>query len=436
MKRWVSKNRTPLLQASFVLVVLVIAVTYVVVVSDLSDMDLRGLLFLAAIICCVLIAKNVFDNAREGQMVKELEAHMKKNDTLTSQALYLELYRKSPVPYLVIDHEGVVQSANMAAARILGTSQSKAHGLHIFEVLRSKEIEHIDFLHERFKNGVAFSNEKVEVLRDDKKETWALMSIFPIVNVPGVPVGLLTLVDITKQQKIEDAKTQFVSLASHQLRTPIAGMKWSAELLQMDNQNNLSERQQKYVSRLLLSVHRMARLVDDFLRVSRFELGTFEPDYSAFNVRELFEDIMLEQSARVEQKEQTVKTFFDEDMVTMYSDKNLVRMMVTNLFSNAVKYTREKGTIHIGYKQKADTIEISVVDNGMGIPVGDQDKIFTKLFRAENAVRDVPDGTGLGLYIVKEAIDVLKGRITFTSSQDMGTTFVVTLPLEEEPATS
>lgn len=435
MKRWIHKNRIPLLQAGFVLIILVAVVFYVVTANDFSEMDLRGLLLLVSVICCLLIAKSVFDKAREGQMVQDLEMHMKKNDSLTSQALYLELYRKSPVPYMVIDQDGTVQSANMAAARLLGTSQSKAHGLHIFEILRCEEIEHIDLLHERFKSGVAFSDEKVEVMRDDNRETWAMMSIFPIANVPGVPVGLLTLVDITKQKKIEDAKTQFVSLASHQLRTPIAGMKWSAELLQMDNPNNLTERQQKYVSRLLLSVHRMAMLVDDFLRVSRFELGTFVPEYNAFSVKELFDDVLLEQSSRVEQKELVVKTFHDETISSMYSDKNLVRMMLTNLFSNAVKYTRVKGTIHIGYKMKADTIEISVVDNGMGIPPSDQDKIFSKLFRAENAVRDVPDGTGLGLYIVKEAVAVLKGNITFTSAVNAGTTFVITLPLVEENST-
>lgn len=426
------KNQTPLLHSGLVLLVLVVVVSLLISATDFSHMDLQGLLFLVSLICCFLIAKNVFDTARESLMVQQLDEHMKLNDSLMSRALYLELYRKSPVPYMVIDQDGVVESANMAAARLLGIPQTKITGVHIFEVLRSEKIEHLDFLRERFKSGVPFSDEKVEVLRDDKKETWAIMSLFPIVNVPGLPVGLLTLVDITKQKKIEDAKTQFVSLASHQLRTPIAGMKWSAELLQMDGANNLTERQQKYIHRLLLSVHRMAVLVDDFLRVSRFELGTFVPDYSSFSVKELFDDVLLEQAARVEQKELVVKTFYDDTVSALLSDKNLVRMIVTNIFSNAVKYTREKGTIHIGYKKRGDTLEISVVDNGIGIPAADQEKIFTKLFRAENATRDVPDGTGLGLYIVKEAIEVLKGNISFTSGQNVGTTFTVTLPFEEE----
>jgi signal transduction histidine kinase len=105
-------------------------------------------------------------------------------------------------------------------------------------------------------------------------------------------------------------------------------------------------------------------------------------------------------------------------------------MIITNLYSNAIKYTRESGTIHIGFGRKNDSVVITVADNGMGIPAEDQDGIFKKLFRASNAVRNVPDGTGLGLYIVKEAVAVLKGQISFTTTENIGTTFEVVLPLE------
>jgi len=108
----------------------------------------------------------------------------------------------------------------------------------------------------------------------------------------------------------------------------------------------------------------------------------------------------------------------------------LIRMIVTNLYTNAAKYTREKGTIHLGFGRKDDDIVITVADNGMGIPAADQEGIFTKLFRASNAVRDVPDGTGLGLYIVREAVGVLKGNVSFTTVENIGTTFEVVLPLE------
>jgi signal transduction histidine kinase len=270
----------------------------------------------------------------------------------------------------------------------------------------------------------------VRIKRKDNREAWALLSLFAYVDSRGERIGLLTLVDITKQKKAEDAKSEFVSLASHQLRTPIAGMKWSAELLLMDNPESLSARQHKYIDRLLISIKRMALLVDDFLRVSRFELGTFQPEYDKVILSELFEDIMEEQSPRVRQKNIEVKTFFDDSIKEYKTDPNLIRMIVTNLYSNATKYTKEKGTIHLGFSKKDGDLIISVADNGMGIPSNDQSEIFSKLFRASNAVRNVPDGTGLGLYIVREAVVVLKGNVSFTTAENIGTTFEVTLPFE------
>jgi two-component system phosphate regulon sensor histidine kinase PhoR len=302
--------------------------------------------------------------------------------------------------------------------------------MNVFQRIKTSDAAHFDFLLEKFRSGVAISDEMVSIDRKDKRESWALLSLFGFTSAGGEKIGLLTLVDITKQKKAEDAKSEFVSLASHQLRTPIAGMKWSAELLQMDNPESLTDRQHKYIDRLLESIRRMAILVDDFLRVSRFELGTFQPEYDMVNLHELFADIIEEQSVRANQKSIEVKTFFDPAITSIKTDPNLIRMMITNLYTNAVKYTREAGTIHVGFGKKDGDLIITVQDNGMGIPPGDQDAIFSKLFRAGNAVRNVPDGTGLGLYIVKEAVGVLRGNVSFTSTENIGTTFEILLPLE------
>jgi len=133
----------------------------------------------------------------------------------------------------------------------------------------------------------------------------------------------------------------------------------------------------------------------------------------------------------VTNKKITVKKSFDSKINRIVTDPNLLRMIVTNIYSNAVKYTRENGTVHIGYSYKDEELNIIIADNGMGIPAEDQTEIFSKLFRASNAVRDVPNGTGLGLYIVKEAVSVLKGKITFSATENVGTTFEVVLPLRE-----
>jgi len=429
MQNWFNKNTKALGQSLgvfFVLFSIVILLTYY---YDFSQVNLGGLLFVFAFLCCVFVAKNIFDTNQSATETKEIKKSMAKDLAISSDQLYLQLYKNSPVPYIIIDFDGHIKSANIAAVRMLRKKQASIIGINVFEKLESDDPNHLQFLIEKFRNNISVTDEMVQVKREGYKEAWALLSLFSFTDLNGVQIGLLTLVDITRQKKADDAKSEFVSLASHQLRTPIAGMKWSTELLLMDGEKPLDPRQKKYIARLLLSIKRMGVLVDDFLRVSRFELGTFQAEYKTVELPKLFNDILEELDTRVKQKEITVKTFYESSLPTIESDQNLIRMIVTNLYSNAAKYTRDKGTIHIGYNRKDDNIVISVADNGMGIPLEDQEQIFSKLFRAANAVRNVPDGTGLGLYILREAVDVLDGKVTFTSTENSGTTFEVTLPL-------
>lgn len=430
MESWSSQNKRAAVHALVVFVVLFGIQVLLTLYYDFSGVDLGGLLFLVAFLCCVFVAKNTYDLIQADVTSKELQKSIAMDVAVSSDQLYVQLYKNSPVPYLLIDMEGHIKSANIAAVRMLGVTQAKVRGMNVFGRLQCDDLERLDVMVEKFRSGISVSDKMVQLKRPDKREAWALLSLFTFTDAAGQKIGLLTLVDITKQKKAEDAKSEFVSLASHQLRTPIAGMKWSAELLLVDDPERLSERQRKYIDRLLTSVQRMALLVDDFLRVSRFELGTFQAEYKQVALPALIEDVMEEQSSRVTQKQIEVKTFFDEKVGTIVTDPNLIRMIVTNLYSNAVKYTREQGTIHVGFACKDDNVVITVADNGMGIPAEDQDEIFSKLFRATNAVRNVPDGTGLGLYIVREAVSVLKGNITFSTTENVGTTFEVTLPLE------
>ena len=425
-----SQSNKPLMQALTVFLLLFAVVIGLTFFFDFSGIDLGGLLFLMAFLCCVLVAKDIYDISSGSETTAVLQQALSKNTAFASEEMYIQLYNNSPVPYILITNDGTVESANISAVRAFGVTQDQIKGMNVFQRIKTSDAAHFDFLLEKFRSGVAISDEMVSIDRKDKRESWALLSLFGFTSAGGEKIGLLTLVDITKQKQAEDAKSEFVSLASHQLRTPIAGMKWSAELLQMDNPESLTDRQHKYIDRLLESIRRMAILVDDFLRVSRFELGTFQPEYDMVNLHELFADIIEEQSVRANQKSIEVKTFFDPAITSIKTDPNLIRMMITNLYTNAVKYTREAGTIHVGFGKKDGDLIITVQDNGMGIPPGDQDAIFSKLFRAGNAVRNVPDGTGLGLYIVKEAVGVLRGNVSFTSTENIGTTFEILLPLE------
>lgn len=423
------KQKKPLTQALVLFCVLLVFIFVCAAFVDFSKFNTPALLFIAAIICAIFISKNVYDNAEAEVFSDQVDKDFEENLIYASQELYTELYQNSPVPYLLIEVDGHIKSANLAAYRLLGLTKGKELEVNVFDRIVADEPHHVELLIEKYQNRIPVSEETVRVQSTKGDEAWVLLSLFHFVSAKQ-HVGLLTLVDITRQKQVESAKSEFVSLASHQLRTPIAGIKWSAELLQLDAGSNLTDQQRKYIDRLLLATKRMAMLVDDFLRVSKFELGTFYPEYSDVSLRTIIEDVISEQAGRIAQKKIEVKTFFDDSLPEFSSDVNLLRMILTNLFSNAVKYTPESGTIHIGYGRKDENIIFSVADNGMGIPGQDQERIFSKLFRAGNAVRLVPDGTGLGLYIVKEAVDVLHGKVTFHSVENEGATFEVVLPIQ------
>lgn len=346
-----------------------------------------------------------------------------------TQSLYTQLYQKSPVPYFVVNMDGDISSANTAAARLLGREQYMLRGQNIFSLLNVSSPEHKNVLVEKFRGGIGISDELVWLQRPDRKQVWTLMSLCTFDTAYTESYGLLTLVDITKQKKAEDAKTEFISLASHQLRTPIAGMKWSAELLEMDGSETLSPRQHKYLNRLTDSISRLSVLVDDFLRVSRFELGTFEPELQPFPIKELVSDVLQEQADTIAHKQITLETSFDKRVTEVTTDPDLLRMIVTNIFGNAVKYTSVGGFVDISYELKDRLLTLRIRDTGMGIPASEQPQIFSKLFRASNAAHDVPDGTGLGLYIVREAVEVLGGKIDFVSAEGQGSTFTVQIPV-------
>lgn len=428
------KQSLPLLVAITFFAVSALSLVLFALLYDFSETNIPLLFFLLCVVSISLLTKIIYTAFKDHEIDKNFSEEISSSTTFEANELYTELYKNSPIPYLLINFNGEIISANIAALRFLGLSKTKVEGLPIFKRIFSNQSEHVDFIKEKYQNKLSVSNETVQIRQSETNNAWALLSLFQFNGKNGEHLGLLTLVDITKQKRIESAKTEFVSLASHQLRTPIAAIKWSAELLQIDEEKNLTDRQKKYIDRLLLGSKRMAILVDDFLRVSKFELGTFQPEYTKISLTETIEAVIVEQASKAAAKKIVTNTFFDSAIDTMCTDQNLVRMIVTNLYSNAVKYSKDSGTIHIGFGKKGENVLISVADNGLGIPMVDQDRIFSKLFRAKNAVREVPDGTGLGLYIAKQAVEVLRGKISFTSTEDRSTTFEVVLPTQSAPS--
>ena len=180
----------------------------------------------------------------------------------------------------------------------------------------------------------------------------------------------------------------------------------------------------------------MVALVNALLHVSRLELGAFATDPAPTNIIDIAKTVIREIRLMIEKKEITLKEQYAADFLQINTDSKLIRIILQNLISNAVRYTPKKGkvTIEISLsddKAHAPKILISVSDTGYGIPKGQQRQVFTKLFRADNVKEKDVEGTGLGLYIVKSIVEQLGGAIRFESEENKGTTFYVTLPAGE-----
>lgn len=247
--------------------------------------------------------------------------------------------------------------------------------------------------------------------------------------------------DVTKEMEVDRAKSEFVSLASHQLKTPLTSIKWLSEMLAAENAEPLTAKQLEYVRTIKTSARQMVEMVNDLLSMSRIELGTLAMTIEEFDIDALVREVVAEQQHAADMKRVAIALTSDPKFPKLHADRKLVRMILQNLLSNAIKYSHDGGTVEFELSLVSSTHEViflRVKDSGIGIPEKEQQNVFQKLYRAENAQKLVPDGTGLGLYVIKTILARASGGITFESKEGAGTTFFVSIPVTwtsgEKPA--
>lgn len=267
-------------------------------------------------------------------------------------------------------------------------------------------------------------------VRKDQTKFPVAVTAAPVIMGREVIGGVLIFRDIAKEYDVDKAKTEFVSLASHQMRTPLSTVRWYTEMLLADDAGRLNDQQKKYLEVIYASNRRMIELINSLLNVSRLELGTFAVEPEPTNLADLAEQVLKESEHIIRSSQFKIRKDYDAALPAINIDPKLMRMVFQNLISNAVKYTPPGGEIRVSIKKREKNLAIEVADNGYGIPQYQQSRVFTKLFRADNIKEKDSEGTGLGLYIVKSIIDQAGGTIRFESVENKGTTFYVTIPLE------
>lgn len=230
-------------------------------------------------------------------------------------------------------------------------------------------------------------------------------------------------------KEVDRAKTEFVSLASHQLRTPLTSISWFSEMLLKNEVGLLNPKQKEYLDEVYTQNRRMIDLVDDLLNSSRVDMGMLNIEPRKIDLKEILESVLEEMDPLVREKNIELEKNIAESLPSVETDPEMVRIVFQNLISNAVKYTPEKGKVTVALSSSGSHLEFKVTDTGYGIPKSQQNRVFTKMFRADNIRSKVTDGTGLGLYIARAVAKELKGKLHFVSEENKGTIFFVDLPI-------
>lgn len=258
------------------------------------------------------------------------------------------------------------------------------------------------------------------------------LSVAPLIGDNGETTGgVIVIRDVTEDRGLDEAKSGFISVASHQLRTPLTTIRWYSEMLLSDDVGRLTKQQKDFLNEIHGGAERLYQTIDLLLGISRVESGKLKIEKKPINLTLFTADLEKELGPQMNEKKLDFSILPPEgDPTIVYLDPLALRQVVLNLVSNAIRYTNEHGVIDVAWSANKAKGEVtySVRDDGIGIPPAQHSRIFSKFFRAENALSKVPDGSGLGLALVKELVVAWGGRVWFETKEGKGTTFFFTIP--------
>ncbi len=338
---------------------------------------------------------------------------------------------------IAVDEQARMIFANAAASQLFGWHTDAPLGRDVFSSATFANADGLALPRDRHPVAVALrARATANVELADK--------IFAVVNSRRIPISaiatpyrfdgeiagaILAVRDATKEYEVDRAKSEFVSLAAHQLRTPLTSIRWNIEMLRTEGETALTDEEREHVSRMDVSAARMSAIVRALLNVSRLELGTFCIEPTRMSLTAAAREVMRELQPLTQARGVRVLLDAPEDM-EYRGDPRLFAMVLQNLLSNAIKYSATGSIVRCSIRKDDAWLTLAVQDYGIGIPEKDQPNIFHKLFRADNARAQDADGNGLGLYLVKGIVEAAGGEITFVSRAGKGTTFTVRLPAE------
>jgi PAS domain S-box-containing protein len=367
-------------------------------------------------------------------MAVEADTNLPDNAYGEQQALAAALFNSIGDGAISTDEFGKITRINPTALRILGYSEKEMIGAWFPKKIVSvtendSEINLIDRpITRAFLTGKTIS-QKMLYRKKNGQKVPVDITVSPII-LNGRPVGAIEVFrDITLESEVDRMKSDFISLASHQLRTPLSAIKTYSHMLLDGYMGTINDAQRKSLRTILTAANRMNELISTLLNITRIESGTIAITPKIINVERLAEEVNKEHDLLASDNGVTLAVEVkSKKPITARSDTLILKEILSNLVSNGIKYTPKGGTVTTIISPRRSDILVCVRDTGMGIPQYSQEHVFTKFFRAQNVIKQETSGTGLGLYLVKGLLDSLGGNIWFESKEGKGTSFFFTLP--------
>lgn len=366
---------------------------------------------------------NVLEDVEESKRLIEVD---RRRDTASLDALGEGV--------IAAERDGKIFLCNPAGASLLGLETASIIGQPIDRVIRLFQ-EDSDILHtQEFENAFAgrasVLGSRLMLMREDGRRVPVSGTVAPYLDETNQLAGVVAaLRDVTVERSIDRQKSDFITIASHQLRTPLTAMRWIVDLLLGGDAGDLMPKQKEYLSDMAVSNARMIKLVGDLLDVGRFESGRQKSDSERVAVAPFTEELLREFKPLIKSQGVTFSSEVAVGALEFRADPALVRQALSNILENAIKYTPKGGDVALSVRPDGDMVVFTVKDTGVGIPQKQQYRVYDKFFRGENVVTKETVGSGLGLYVTRRIIELSNGRTWFESQEGVGTTFSVALPI-------
>jgi PAS domain S-box-containing protein len=342
-----------------------------------------------------------------------------------------DIIETMPVGAIAIDEHDNVLHTNQELCRLFSLHLEPAdlagkRGDEVIAIVKAKTEkpeEHLQHARDMLRLRIPSLKEEIR-LQDGRILSRDYIPIF----VESIYRGHLLLYrDITAEKRADLSKSEFMSLASHQLRTPLTAIRWSMGKLSNLLKEKLPAKEERLLNEAKKAAARMAGTIDTMLMISRIEAGKVTLKPGDVVLHTLFDELKDQYQKMHQEKAQTLRIECDTSLV-LSTDLQFLKEILQSLMDNATKYTPHNGTIGLRATKVQDNILIRIEDNGCGIPFHQQDKLFSKFFRGDNVIGKDTNGTGLGLYLVSLLVRLLQGSIQYVSEEHHGTTFTLTFP--------